>query len=1844
MIGVDDPDRPLASPKRRLAQSCIVKCNVCRADVVRVGAFAVCPEHGVQTITAETLSAGGTSHQEGAKRLFLSYGRRDASDLADRLNADLENRGYAVWHDTREITPGTSWQHMIADGLREAQVVVAVLTPHAVRHSNDPQSPDNVDSVCLAEIAFALFRPPPRPVVPVMAIPCEAPLAIFHLEYVDLCRWRESEIEYERGLGRLIDALEAAHRGEKRYRSWWHELDPWDFAAFLHDKRKGFQGRRWLFDQIDTWRSTSFERALLITGDPGVGKSAIVADLVHRNPGGQVLAYHCCQADTSKTLEAWRFVRSIAAMFASKLPAYASRLEDPGIRDVLGESSCRTDPASAFERGVLSPLQAIPAPEDTGRYILIDALDEALAVRSGELTIVRLLASRIERFPDWLRLIATTRKEPPVLERLGGLKAQEIDAQDPLNMQDLCNFVEVRLADDRLAAVVASHGSVNTVRDVLLGKAAGNFLYAKQVLATIERDPTFITQLESLPPRLADLYVEFFERQFPDGAGFERARTVLEVIVAAREPLTRELLAAATGLDANDLLPLAVDAVAAYVPRRMGADGIYRYSVFHKSLADWLTSVDRRGKTYSVVPAKGHARLAAAGQAEPTTAERSSYFLRHLPRHLALADRIVDLRVLLLSYEWMRDKLKVCSVFELIADYDLLGESDPLRLIQRALHLSAHALTTETSELPAQLVGRLASRSEPEIRRLVAEVRSAPPHGWSLLPRAATLRGPDSGVAFAWRACDRDPAFAIAVSDDGRVVAFVDKERMTFRTIETGLDVEPEDAFSRFPDADWNAWKRAAPSRPISHVLQGLHERSFEKRWSLAALAGSTAFEVRVHWKRNDIASRYTAGARYEDYIAQELFLATGGRRYRFESEAAPSACIAAAVSSDGRFLALAGTDGATCLWDLSVAAGPDGKGGWQAGSPVFTTNHSQAPVCALGIDPSGNRLATLDSNGMLSVDCPKEARLHAVGRPLATTAQEVFVAPAGDRVLVRDQLQNRTIWDAETASCLLHVRQDSSLGNLISVQVTHDVRYVLTIQALHDMYDGFLVDGIDLVAGKTTFSFETSGSKSDDYGRLPRGCSAAAGSYYVHPTPRDECINLHTGEARPLAFLETVDVRHVPWSEALTPEATSSAAITSDGWHARLQNQAADGSVATFTADEVLSRIDVSEDGLCAAVACVSGQMHFLDVIWQPADDRELEEKLAHHSLRIRCAATAAIGRRRGSDAGTRLRQLLRDPEALVRRRAAVELGRRRDHAAVEDLIVLLQDSDAGVREASIDALATLGQSVALAHALADEDVAVRRRAVEALGLLRDESAVGPLAPLLQDGDSRVVEAVIGALEQIGGRAAANVLKPFLEDSRIPLRIAAIRAVERADGQSAETLLTSLEHPDAGVREAAVAAFEALNPEPRATETAVRIAVARRREEACVTLGGAAVPALCRVLESADSSSVATAARALGQLGDARAVPALAAALRWQKEDAATEIAKALGALGSSAATPTLIDAFELGTSSQRTHILSALAKIGDAKAEGFIVRCLQHADRDVREAAAAAAAQLRQPEAVLPRLRSSFADGSPAAARALGVLRDRSMMKPLIAGLSIDDEQLRLGIVEALGNIGDAAAVSALTDCLTAGQGNSSLREFRKAAARALGRIGDTSTVPVLLAALDREPYDLGVNGLRGALAQALTDLAPAQTLVARLAQATIVDRTGYTRHSQKTLDIDVLRAIPSALSKIDASAGIDDIDQTVAHLVEGMLLYTDYAREEAADILAKLGEDAIPPIVAHLADGHWKVRMSLLRALGEIGSPKAFSVLKSALDDNDGHVRLAAVKALRTIGTAQAIATLG
>jgi hypothetical protein len=63
-----------------------------------------------------------------AIKIFLSYARKDGSELAGRLCDDLKARGFEAWLDKHRIAGGASWTDEIEQALDAAAFFLAVMT------------------------------------------------------------------------------------------------------------------------------------------------------------------------------------------------------------------------------------------------------------------------------------------------------------------------------------------------------------------------------------------------------------------------------------------------------------------------------------------------------------------------------------------------------------------------------------------------------------------------------------------------------------------------------------------------------------------------------------------------------------------------------------------------------------------------------------------------------------------------------------------------------------------------------------------------------------------------------------------------------------------------------------------------------------------------------------------------------------------------------------------------------------------------------------------------------------------------------------------------------------------------------------------------------------------------------------------------------------------------------------------------------------------------------------------------------------------------------------------------------------------------------------------------------------------------------------------------------------------------------------------------------------------------------------------------------------------------------------------------------------------------------------
>jgi WD40 repeat protein len=571
----------------------------------------------------------------------------------------------------------------------------------------------------------------------------------------------------------VADAQQAADVARSLRWSW---PQPLDFGPYRSFRREGFVGRTWLFEEVRAWAmadgaAAGRPRAQLIEAEYGVGKSAFLAELVDTQAAGvPVVAQHFCQFDAIATLAPGRFVSSIAAQLAAALPAYRAAIEAKaaaGLRQLLEAPD--NDPIGAFDQAVLAPLEAM-APPAGPLLLVVDALDEALEHRPSNdkaplVTIVSLLGQRAQRFPRWLRLLATARPLPAVQQSLRqAFSLHSLNAEEARNLADLESYAEARCQRPPLAALLAAAGlGAAEVATRLRTLSGGKFLYAAFVLNDLASGALPLSDrrdLEALPSGMDDFYLQAFQRRFPTDQAYDEVRELLALHSVQRDPLSRRELAAILNWkearllgqqqQLHDLLRLRRNDPA-YGPKEFLA------SFNHPSLSRWLTATDEhsgypRADRFSIDTEAAEAAIHrwALAELEARRAHTWPYLVRHLASHLSQAERPALLAGLLGQFAWLEARLRLAGINALLGDFAMAAPTPWLGRLGRALGQGAHVMGNSEGwrgqeQLASQLLARLAEENDnPQPSSLRQEAADWLQQAGGTLPRSASLLAPDA--------------------------------------------------------------------------------------------------------------------------------------------------------------------------------------------------------------------------------------------------------------------------------------------------------------------------------------------------------------------------------------------------------------------------------------------------------------------------------------------------------------------------------------------------------------------------------------------------------------------------------------------------------------------------------------------------------------------------------------------------------------------------------------------------------------------------------------------------------------------------------------------------------------------------------------------------------------------------------------------------------------------------------------------------------------------------------------------------------------------------------------------
>ncbi|MFZ4268994.1 AAA family ATPase [Streptomyces arboris] len=351
-----------------------------------------------------------------------------------------------------------------------------------------------------------------------------------------------------------------------------------EFACDIELLTRGFVGRQGFAEAVDRSISDPAFRSgyVLVTGEPGIGKSSLMAHLVRTRKW----LHHFNSVSGVSTTKA--FLRNVCAQVI--------------IRHRLGHTALpeRAGQNSMFLRGLLSEAaQKQEAPV----VIVVDAIDEASDAGRPQGSNRLFLPAQL---PDNVYIVVTSRGRNRYELDAQSVRHIEIEDRGEANLADLSMYVTgfVERNAERMAPLLhsAAKGHVDFTA-AFVERSDGNFLYAARVLPEIVNGGLYgIDDVHALPMGLQEYYRRHWATmRAADPVLFDELhRPVIEAF-GVLKATSAQVIADTWDLPV-DRVRRAIGIWREFLNENDPHDGVRRYRIYHKSFLDFLWSeVDMRG-------------------------------------------------------------------------------------------------------------------------------------------------------------------------------------------------------------------------------------------------------------------------------------------------------------------------------------------------------------------------------------------------------------------------------------------------------------------------------------------------------------------------------------------------------------------------------------------------------------------------------------------------------------------------------------------------------------------------------------------------------------------------------------------------------------------------------------------------------------------------------------------------------------------------------------------------------------------------------------------------------------------------------------------------------------------------------------------------------------------------------------------------------------------------------------------------------------------------------------------------------------------------------------------------
>ena len=488
-------------------------------------------------------------------RVFISHTTRDERDhtLACKLGAGLRSRGSDVWIAPDSIPIGSEWEPNIVSAIVSECSHFLVIISTASTES----------TAVLKEIQLAKERRETDRSFTILPLVVGSVSSYSSKRFID----QFQKVPYHDVFSNQLDAVVASLDLRQNV--------PHQLAELTRD----FVGRDNVFAEIDDFMEKNESGYFTIVGDPGEGKSAILAEYTKRN---DCVAHFNSRAEGINQTE--QCIKSVDAQFSAR---FGLRLGLP-----------RSNPAEMGQYWDNLLKEASSELVDHHRLVIaIDALDEvdlvAHPIGANILSLPRYL-------PKGVYFVLSRRRTsiPFVIQS----PQQTFDLKDhrKQSLVDIMTFIQRSIARSELAAWIDNQNlEPETFIDTLAKKSEYNFMYLRYVLPEIEKGAYQSFDIRELPRGLDGYYEDHWDRMGMRANPLPREKIrIVYTMAEARCPVSRSLISDFVNQDPI-MVQQVIDEWRQFLHEHI-VEGESRYSIYHTSFLDFLQDkriVEAAGET-----------------------------------------------------------------------------------------------------------------------------------------------------------------------------------------------------------------------------------------------------------------------------------------------------------------------------------------------------------------------------------------------------------------------------------------------------------------------------------------------------------------------------------------------------------------------------------------------------------------------------------------------------------------------------------------------------------------------------------------------------------------------------------------------------------------------------------------------------------------------------------------------------------------------------------------------------------------------------------------------------------------------------------------------------------------------------------------------------------------------------------------------------------------------------------------------------------------------------------------------------------------------------------------------